>query len=101
MDIAADSGTAVAAFAAGTVKSVGNSEDFGIWLQMEHANGVTTFYSHCSKLCVKEGDHIKAGENVAYVGSTGKSTGPHLHFEIRLNGVRLDPMHYIEPSNTL
>ena len=101
VDIAADSGTAVAAFAAGTVKSVGNSEDFGIWLQMEHANGVTTFYSHCSKLCVKEGDHIKAGENVAYVGSTGKSTGPHLHFEIRLNGVRLDPMHYIEPSNTL
>ena len=101
VDIAADRGTTVSAFAAGTVSAVGNSEDFGLWLQMEHANGVTTFYAHCNQILVKSGEYIEAGESVACVGSTGKSTGPHLHFEIRLNGVRLDPMHYIELSDTL
>lgn len=101
VDIAADKGTEVVAFATGTVKAVGDSEDFGLWLQMEHLNGVTTFYSHCNGLCVKEGDSVEVGERVAYVGSTGNSTGPHLHFEIKLNGVRLDPMYYIEPMDAL
>ena len=101
VDIAADKGTEVVAFAAGTVKSIGDSEDYGLWLQIEHANGVTTFYSHCNGFCVKEGDSVEAGERVAYVGTTGNSTGPHLHFEIKLNGVRLDPMYYIEPMDAL
>lgn len=98
VDIAADKGTAVAAFAGGTVKCVGESEDFGLYLELEHGDGVTTFYSHCSKLCVKKGEQVQGGQTVAKVGSTGKSTGPHLHFEIRLDGVRLDPMYYIDPS---
>ena len=98
VDIAADKGTAVAAFAGGTVKGVGESEDFGLYLELEHGDGVTTFYSHCSKLCVKKGEQVQVGQTVAKVGSTGKSTGPHLHFEVRLDGVRLDPMHYINPG---
>lgn len=101
VDIAADSGAEVAAFSAGTVESVGDSEDFGLWLQLAHPNGVTTFYSHCSKLCVEKGEKVRAGQTVALVGSTGNSTGPHLHFEVRLNAVRLDPMHYIEPSRNM
>lgn len=101
VDIAADSGAAVAAFSAGTVEALGNSEDFGLWLQLAHPNGVTTFYSHCSKLCVEKGGQVRAGQTVALVGSTGNSTGPHLHFEIKLNTVRLDPMYYIEPSRTV
>ena len=98
VDIAADNGTEVAAFSDGTVESVGNSEDFGLWLQLAHPNDVTTFYSHCSKICVEKGEQVRAGQTVALVGSTGNSTGPHLHFEIKLDSLRLNPMHYIELS---
>ncbi len=95
VDIAADQGTPVAAFASGTVESVGEDSDYGKYLYLTHPNGVTTFYAHCSKLCVKQGEQVQAGQTVAQVGSTGKSTGAHLHFEVRLDGVRLDPMYYI------
>lgn len=98
VDIAADKGTQVAAFAEGVVEGVGEDNDFGKYLYLTHPNGVTTFYAHCSKVCVQEGEQVQAGQTVALVGSTGKSTGPHLHFEVRLNGVRLDPIHYITPG---
>ncbi len=101
VDIAADRGTPVAAFAEGTVETVGENDDFGRYLELSHPGGVTTFYSHCSKICVGRGDEVQAGQTVALVGNTGKSTGPHLHFEVRLNGVRLDPMHYIEPGQVV
>lgn len=96
VDIAADTGTPVAAFADGTVESAGEDSDFGRWVRLSHANGVSSFYAHCSKISVKEGEQIRAGQTVALVGSSGASTGPHLHFEIRLNGVRLDPTYYIK-----
>lgn len=99
VDIGADKGTAVCAFADGTVTAVGEDSDFGKYLYIEHANGVTTFYSHCSRISMKEGEQVQVGQKVAEVGSTGKSTGPHLHFEVRLGAVRLDPMHYIGPEN--
>lgn len=98
VDIAADNGTPVAAFAGGVVDSVGEDSDYGRYLYLTHPNGVTTFYAHCSKLCVKQGETVQAGQTVALVGSTGKSTGAHLHFEVRLDGVRLDPLYYIEPA---
>ena len=97
VDIAADSGIAVAAFAAGTVEAIGEDKDFGRWVRLSHPDGVSSFYAHCSKIRVKEGEEVQAGQTVAHVGSSGASTGPHLHFEIRLNGVRLDPMYYIDP----
>jgi len=98
VDIAAEAGTAVAAFAAGTVETVGEDRDFGRWVRLSHANGVTSFYAHCSEICVKEGEEIAVGQHVARVGSSGKSTGPHLHFEIALNGIRLNPVYYISPG---
>lgn len=98
VDIAADKGTEVSAFAAGTVESVGEDSDYGKYLYLAHPNGVTTFYAHCDRICVKQGEQVQAGQTVALVGSTGKSTGSHLHFEVRLEGVRLDPMYYIDPK---
>lgn len=98
VDIAADKGAQVLAFADGVVDSVGEDRDFGKYLYLTHPNGVTTFYAHCSTVCVKKGEQVQVGQRVAQVGSTGKSTGPHLHFEVRLDGVRLDPLHYIEPA---
>ncbi len=98
VDIAADKGTQVLAFAGGVVDSVGEDGDFGKYLYLSHPNGVTTFYAHCSTVCVQKGEQVQVGQMVAQVGSTGKSTGPHLHFEVRLDGVRLDPLHYIDPA---
>lgn len=100
VDIAADSGTQVAAFASGTVEAVGEDSDFGLWLRLRHSDGVSSFYAHCSQVCVKEAEEVQAGQTVALVGSSGISTGPHLHFEIMLNDVRLDPMYYIKPGRT-
>lgn len=97
-DIAADKGESVAAFADGTVACVGENDDFGLYLQLDHANGVSTFYAHCDEICVRKGEQVAVGQTVARVGSTGQSTGPHLHFEVWLEGVRLDPMYYIDPG---
>lgn len=98
VDIAADKGTAVAAFADGVVEDSGQNQDFGRYLQINHANGVSTFYSHCDRILVQKGEKVEVGQTVAQVGTTGQSTGPHLHFEISLEGVRLNPMHYIAPE---
>ena len=58
----------------------------------DHGNGLVTIYAHCSKLLVGKGDRVKQGQVIALIGSTGNSTGPHLHFEVRVNNVRKDPM---------
>ena len=96
VDLAVDTGTLVLAFAAGTVDYIGESDIYGQYLQLRHANGVTTFYAHCSKLCVQQGQVVAAGEKVAESGATGRVTGPHLHFEVKRNGVRLEPLYYIQ-----
>ena len=96
VDLAADSGTAVGAFADGVVDYIGESDVYGRYLQLRHQNGVTSFYAHCSKLCVEQGQTVSAGEKVAESGATGDVTGPHLHFELKLNGVRLNPAYYIQ-----
>ena len=100
VDIGASAGAAVTAFADGVVEYIGESEDLGLYLQLIHDNGVKSFYAHCSQLCVHKGQQVSAGEKVALVGSTGQSTGPHLHFELKLNGVRLDPAYYIDSYQT-
>lgn len=96
VDLMADEGTPVLAFAAGTVDYIGESDVYGQYLQLRHDNGVTSFYAHCSKLCVQKGQTVAAGEKVAESGATGEVTGPHLHFEMRKDGVRLNPAYYIE-----
>ena len=95
-DLAAPYGEAVGAFADGVVDYIGESPAYGQYLQIRHAGGVTSFYAHCSKLCVQQGQQVKLGEKVAEVGDTGETTGPHLHFELRLNGELLNPVYYIE-----
>jgi len=96
VDLKADEGTTVAAFAAGKVDYIGESDVYGQYLQLRHDNGVTTFYAHCSKLCVQKGQTVAAGEKVAESGATGEVTGPHLHFEMKKDGVRLNPAYYID-----
>lgn len=96
VDLKAGEGTTVQAFAAGTVDYIGESDIYGLYLQLRHGNGVTSFYAHCSKLCVQQGQAVEAGEKVAESGATGEVTGPHLHFELQKDGVRLDPAHYIQ-----
>jgi Membrane proteins related to metalloendopeptidases len=96
VDIAADEGTDIRAWADGTVEYIGEADDFGLYLKIAHPNGVSSFYAHCSALLVKPNQTITAGQVVARVGSTGRSTGPHLHMEIRFDGLYVDPLHYLE-----
>ena len=96
VDIAADEGTDIRAWADGTVEYIGEADDFGLYLKITHPNGVSSFYAHCSALLVKPNQTITAGQVVARVGSTGRSTGPHLHMELRFNGLYVDPLHYLE-----
>lgn len=95
LDIGAAEGAEIGAFAAGTVEYIGESDVYGQYLQLDHGNGVTSFYAHCSKLCVRQGQTVAAGEKVAESGATGEVTGPHLHFEMKKDGVRLNPAYYI------
>ena len=96
VDLAVNDGTDVKAFADGVVDYIGESPIYGQYLQLRHAGGVTTFSAHCSRLWVQQGQTVTVGEKVAESGETGNATGPHLHFEIKLNGVRLNPVYYIE-----
>lgn len=95
LDIAAKSGTAIKAFADGKVIEAGKNATYGNYLLIEHKDGIRSFYGHNSRLNVKKGQSVSLGQKVAEVGTTGMSTGPHLHFEIRKGTVRLDPSYYI------
>lgn len=95
IDIANNKGTAITAFAKGTVSAAGYSSSYGNYIILEHSNGYATVYAHCSKVYVKAGDSIKLGQKIAAMGSTGVATGPHLHFEIRLDDKLLDPAGYL------
>ena len=98
LDIAAKKGSAVAAFADGTVIEAGKNNIYGNYVLLEHNDGIRSFYGHNSKLIVKKGQSVKLGQKIAEVGSTGMSTGPHLHFEVRSGNIRLDPSLYISPE---
>ena len=95
-DIGGQEGDPIGAFAAGTVDYIGENDDHGLYLQLDHGNGIKSFYAHCSKLCVSQGQPVAAGEKVAEVGSTGVATGPHLHLELKWNGLHLNPAYYVE-----
>lgn len=96
VDIGADEGEAIGAFASGTVEYIGESDIYGKYLQIDHGQGVKSFYAHCSRLDVQKGQTVTAGDEVALVGSTGNATGPHLHFELKCAGQHVDPAYYIE-----
>ena len=95
VDIAAAQGEDILAAAAGTVVETGESNSLGLYVILQHGNAVQTVYGHCSKILTREGARVKAGTRIALVGSTGVSTGPHLHFEIRIGGSPVDPIEYV------
>lgn len=95
IDIGAPTGTAVKCAASGKVTFSGWKGELGNLVVVTHSNGIQTYYGHCSKLLVTAGQTVSAGEIIAKVGSTGRSTGSHLHFEIRINGGSINPQGYI------
>jgi murein DD-endopeptidase MepM/ murein hydrolase activator NlpD len=95
LDFTADSGTAIRAAADGIVSTSERTPDYGNIVKIDHGSGLETRYAHASKLLVKPGERVVKGQTVAQVGNTGRSTGPHLHYEIRLNGNALDPRNYL------
>ena len=96
MDLAVPTGTPIRASLPGTVTvSKYNAGGYGYYVIIDHGNGLTTLYGHCSKLLAKVGQTVEAGDIIALSGSTGRSTGPHLHFEVRINGERTNPRAYL------
>ncbi len=95
LDIAAPAGTRVEAVAAGLVTWAGPSSGYGNMVQIDHGNGLATRYCHNEKLLVSVGQLVRKGQVIALVGSTGRSTGPHLHFEVLKNGAEVNPLPYV------
>ena len=95
LDIAASSGTPIVAAASGTVTYSGYKGSYGNMIVISHGNGVQTYYAHCQSLYLLAGAQVAQGQTIATVGSTGNSTGPHLHLEVRLNGIAYNPQNYV------
>lgn len=95
IDIAAPYGTKTRASRSGQVIYVGYNSLLGNHVEIKHFSGYTTKYGHLSVITVRRGQSVSQGSTVGLVGSTGRSTGAHLHFEIRKNGIALDPAHYV------
>lgn len=95
LDIATSTGTPISVVADGIVTCAEYSGAYGNLVKIDHGNGVETWYAHTSKMYVKVGQQVKAGDIIAAVGSTGNSTGSHLHFEIRINGNHVNPQNYM------
>lgn len=95
VDLAAPTGTKIYATDGGTVTYSGYKGSFGYMIIINHGGNYESYYAHCSKLLVKKGDKVFQGQNIALVGNTGRSTGSHLHFEIRYLGNPKNPFNYI------
>lgn len=94
-DISAPRGTPVVAAADGVVEQAGWQNGYGNLVTIDHGNGITTRYGHLSKIQIKAGQQLQKGETLGLVGSTGRSTGPHLHYEVRINDVPVSPRRYL------
>ncbi len=96
IDFAAEVGTPIVAAASGVVIRAGLTPDYGNLVEIDHGNGLTTRYAHASKIFVKVGQLVRRGQKIALVGTTGRSTGPHLHFEVRINDVAVNPNRFLQ-----
>ncbi|MFN0088435.1 MAG: peptidoglycan DD-metalloendopeptidase family protein [Blastocatellia bacterium] len=101
IDIAVEHGTPIPAAAAGTVVFAGRRGGYGNLVEIEHADGRVTRYAHADRIFVSPGDSVQAGQSIATVGSTGHSTGPHLHFEVAEDGARVDPLRVMAKDSAL
>lgn len=95
IDLAANTGTPVYAAEAGTVTTAGYSHSAGNWIVIDHGDGFVTKYMHLSSINISNGDEVRKGQKIGEVGSTGNSTGPHLHFQVELNGTAVNPEYYL------
>ena len=95
LDFAGPEGTKITSVAAGLVTYAGERAGYGQMVEINHGNGLATRYCHNERLLVKQGDMVRKGQDVALMGSTGRSTGPHLHFEVLKNGAQVDPLRFI------
>ncbi len=95
LDIAAPNGTPIVSPASGTVRYAGEKKDYGLCVEVDHGYGFGTMYAHCQRIRVNSGMQVRRGDVIAYVGNTGRSTGPHLHYEILLSHTAVNPLNYI------
>lgn len=95
LDISTRKGTPIMAPADGVISEVGSNYGYGKIVSLKHGYGFKTRYAHLDKILVKNGEYVKRGQTIALVGSTGRTTGPHLHYEVHLNGVPVNPLRYI------
>ncbi len=101
IDLAGPLGSPIVAPASGTVQSVVEKPGFGLTIEIGHGYGYATFYAHCQRANVTEGSVVKRGDIIAFLGDTGKSTGPHLHYEVRVSGIPVNPINYILTSGSI
>lgn len=98
LDFPAEQGTPIMAAAGGVVLSAGPHPQYGLLVELDHGNGLVTRYAHASRMLVKQGDLVKRGQRIAEVGNTGRSTGPHLHFEVLVEGVQQNPTRFLQAA---
>jgi len=96
--VAGKEGAKIIATAEGIVTWAEERSGYGNLIEIEHGNGLITRYGHCQSITVKVGQQIKQGDSLGTIGSTGRSTGPHIHYEVIKNGVKIDPMKYVRRS---
>lgn len=101
IDFIAEPGTPILSAASGIVKNVERHPQYGNMVEIDHGNDLITRYAHASRVDVREGEFIKRGQRIAAVGSTGRSTGPHLHFEVRIGGAAQNPGRFLEQSRQI
>ena len=97
--IATKSGTVILTQTGCTEGNTSCGQTYGNFVKLDHGDGIESLYAHLTSLAVSDGDTVSQGEVIGYSGNTGNSTGPHLHFEIRVNGTRVDPLEYVDPEN--
>lgn len=101
IDIAAPIGTPIVAPADGSVSATGEKPGFGITLEIDHGYGLVSFYAHLQRCKVEPGMNVRRGDIIGYIGTTGKTTGPHLHYEIRMSSSPVNPINYILTHSTV
>lgn len=101
MDFSGKTGTPIKAAGAGKVIRAGWNGGYGRMVEIDHGNGLTTRYAHMSRISVKVGEHVEPGSVIGKVGSSGRSTGPHLHYEVRKSGEAVNPLRFIKAGRNV
>jgi murein DD-endopeptidase MepM/ murein hydrolase activator NlpD len=101
IDVTAPMGTPIEAPAAGVVRDAGWEPGYGNTIVIDHGFGTVTKFAHASKILVREGQRVSRGQRIALVGNTGLATGPHLHYEVHVNGRAVDPLRYVLPEHVV